>query len=146
MELWIVFRSGVVNTIGVAPKIALGTNHIRTSVLTNNLRDSQIDEVVDDGLTLASKNTVSVGSNLDLNAYLKVRVTPWLSFTSSAFYWYMPNVARAHSTIVYDDNGIGGPPVPIDPLNPPIPPAFRPRIKTSSMGIHGFTVGAEITF
>ncbi len=135
-------------TIGVAPKIGMGTNTIQNNVFTSDLRDSaDIVDIVDDGITSASRNSVIFGSNLDLNAYLKIRVNPWLSLTGSAFYWYMPNVARAHDTLVYDDNGIGGPiVVPPDPLNPPIPPAFRPRIHTQGLGIHGFTVGAEITF
>ena len=143
------FQAEVVDewfTIGVAPKIAMGTNTIRTHVLTSDLRDSQIAELVDDGITSSRKDAVVLGSNLDLNAYLKIRVNSWLSLTGSGFYWYMPSVARAHHAIVYDDNGIGGPAIPLDPLNPPIPPAFRSQIKTHSMGIHGFTVGAEITF
>jgi|GEM_PF-3084344 len=134
-------------TIGVAPKVAIGSNTIHTGVLTSDLRDSEIDSAVDDGVTIARKNNVIFGTNFDLNGYLKLRVNPWLSLTGSAFYWYMPNVARAHNTLVYDDKGIGGPAtVPVDPTNPPIPPAFRPEIKTSGLGIRGFTVGAEITF
>lgn len=121
-------------TIGVAPKLAVGSNQIRTHVLTQDLRDSQIIDLADDGITSLNKNTVILGTNIDLNAYLKVRVNSWLSLTGGAYYWWMPNVARAHDVIVYDDLGID------------VPPAIRPQLKTHSMGVHGFTVGAEITF
>ena len=121
-------------TIGVAPKIAAGANIVRTHVLTSDLRDSTIAELANDGVTSIRQQNVIVGSNLDLNAYLKIKVNPWLSLTGSAYYWYMPNVARAHDTISYNDLGID------------VAPAFRPQLKTNSMGIHGFTVGAEVTF
>ena len=121
-------------TIGIAPKLAMGSNTIRTHVLTQDLRDSAITELANDGITSSRADSVILGTNLDLNAYLKIRVNPWLSLTGGAYYWWMPNVARAHDTIVYDDLGIDA------------PPAIRTQIKTHSMGVHGFTVGAEITF
>ncbi len=121
-------------TLGVAPKVAMGPNVIQSNVLTADLRDSSITELANDGITTARKNNVIVGTNIDLNAYLTIRVNPWLSLTGSGFYWYMPNVARAHDTLLYDDLGID------------TPPAMRPIYKTRSMAIHGFTVGAEVTF
>lgn len=121
-------------TLGIAPKIALGSNSIETNVFTSDLRDSAIDLGLNDGVTSVNKNNVIFGSTIDLNAYLQVRVNEWLSLTGSVFYWYMPSVARASNIVVYDDQGIDQ------------PPAFRPRIKTNSLSVQGFTVGAQITF
>jgi len=89
---------------------------------------------VTDGVTSASSHYVRLGANLDVNGYVKVHVNPWLSLTASAFYWYMPNTSRAHTSINYADNGID------------LPPAFRPQAVTSGMSITGFTVGAEARF
>ncbi len=121
-------------TIGVSPKLAAGTNSVRTHLFTQDLRDSAIDTLANDGITSETKSTTLVGANLDLNAFLKIRVNHWLSLTGSAYYWYMPNMVRAHNVIVYDDLGIAN------------PPALRLQRKTSPIGIQGFTVGAEITF
>ena len=121
-------------TIGVAPKLAAGTNTVRTHLLTQDLRDSAIDVFANDGITSETRNATIVGANLDLNAFLKIRVNDWLSLTGSAFYWYMPNVVRSHNIIVYDDLGITN------------PPALHLKTKTNPIGIQGFTVGAEITF
>ena len=121
-------------TIGVAPRIAVGSNRIETHIMTSDLRDSLIAELANDGVTENSQSSLMVGANLDLNAYLTVRVNSWLSLTTSAYYWYMPNVARAYNTIVYDDLGIA------------VPPAIRSRSNTTSMQVSGFTVGAEIRF
>lgn len=121
-------------TIGVAPKLAVGANKIGSHVMTEDLRDSLIAELANDGVTSANQSSVVVGTNLDLNGYLKIRVNPWLSLTGSAFYWWMPNVARTPESIVYDDLGID------------VAPAIRPGIETRSMGVKGFTVGAEIKF
>ncbi len=131
------FQAEVVDewfTIGVAPKIAAGAGVVKTGVLTSDLRDSSITELANDGITSNQQSNVIFASNLDLNAYLKIKVNPWLSLTGSAYYWYMPNVARSFDTLVYDDNGID------------VAPAFHPQLKTRSMGIHGFTIGAEVTF
>ena len=121
-------------TIGVAPKIAAGSNSVRTHLFTSDLRDSDIVSLANDGTTSETKYSTIMGSNLDLNAYLRIRVTDWLSLTGSAYYWYMPNIVRSHNIIVYDDLGIAN------------PPALRLQTKTSQMNIHGFTVGAEIRF
>ena len=121
-------------TVGVAPKIGFGSNSIHTHVMTDDLRDSTIDELANDGVTNSNQSKVIFATNLDLNAYMKLRLNPWLSLTGSAFYWYMPNVARADKTIIYNDNGIDA------------VPAIRTRIRTNGLGVHGFTVGAEITF
>lgn len=121
-------------TIGVAPKVAMGSNSIRTNVFTSDLRDSDLSLTTDDGITSVSKSNVIFGSTIDLNAYLKVHVNEWLSLTGSVYYWYMPTVARASNVIVYDDQGID------------VPSAFHPRIKTNSLSVQGFTLGAEIRF
>ena len=121
-------------TIGVAPKFGLGSNSIQTNVFTSDLRDSGLDLTTDDGITSASKNNVIFGSTIDLNAYCSIHVNEWLSLTGSLFWWYMPAVARSSNTIVYDDLGIAE------------PSAFHPRIKTNSLTVQGFTLGAEIRF
>ncbi len=121
-------------TIGVTPKIAMGANLIHTHVFTSDLRDSNITEAVDDGVTSVSDNYSRFGANFDLSGHVKVHVNPWLSLTASMYYWYMPNVSRAHSSIIYEDNGIDN------------PPAFRTNANTTGMGITGFTVGAEARF
>lgn len=131
------FRAEMVDkwfTIGVAPKFGIGANSIKTHVFTSDLRDSTIDLAANDGVTRADKNNVIFGSTIDLNAYCNIHVNEWLSLTGSFFWWYLPNVARSSNVIVYDDNGID------------VPSAFRPRIKTNSMTVQGFTVGAEIKF
>lgn len=121
-------------TLGFSPKFAMGSNSIQTSAFTSDLRDSAIDDTVDDVTSRNGKSNVIFGTNLDLNSYVKIHVNPWLSLTGGAYFWYMPNVARANQVLVYDDNGIDE------------PPAFRTKIKTSGMSVHGFTVGAEIKF
>jgi Putative beta barrel porin-7 (BBP7) len=121
-------------TIGVAPKIAAGTNSVRTHLFTQDLRDSAIDLSADDGTTSVTKRFTTIGANLDLNAYLRIRVNHWMSLTGSAYFWYMPNVVRSHDIIVYDDLGIA------------VPPALRLKGKTNSMNVQGFTVGAEFKF
>ncbi len=121
-------------TIGVAPKLAVGTNSVRTHLLTEDLRDSAIDILANDGTTSETKRFTTIGANLDLNAFLRIRVNHWLSLTGSAYYWYMPNIVRSHDIIVYDDLGITD------------PPALHLKTKTNPIGIQGFTVGAEITF
>ncbi|RLS57523.1 MAG: hypothetical protein DWH91_04360 [Planctomycetota bacterium] len=121
-------------TIGVAPKIGLGSNTIDALVRTEDLRDSFIDPIQDDGVTLNSTSNVIFGSLFDANAYFSVRINSWLSVTGSGYFWFMPNVARADQTIVYDDLGVD------------LPSNMNPRMKTRSMTVQGFTVGAQITF
>ncbi len=121
-------------TIGIAPKVAIGSNSIDAVVYTEDLRDSLTTDLVDDGISRNRANNVIFGSLLDANAYFSVKVNSWLSFTGSGFLWYMPNVARADQTIVYDDLGID------------VAPAMNPRLKTRQMVVHGFTVGAQINW
>ena len=121
-------------TIGFAPKIAMGANMVETHVYTSDLRDSDIDQAVDDGETYVTNNYTRVGANFDLNTYARIRVNEWLTLSASAFYWFMPVTSRASTSLTYEDNGIA------------VPPAFRPAAVTSGMGVTGLTVGIEAKF
>lgn len=121
-------------TLGFAPKIAMGANMVDTHVYTADLRDSDIDETVNDGETFASSSFTRVGANFDLNTYARVRVNEWLNLTASAYYWFMPVTSRANTSLSYEDNGIA------------VPPAFRPSGVTTGMGVTGFTFGVEARF
>lgn len=86
-------------TLGIEPKLAAGVNVYETSVITQSLR-SPGDPLV---RTTASGEEFSLVG--ELNLYARIHIRQNFAVTVGYQATFMDQVTRAHSSILYNDNG-----------------------------------------
>ena len=91
-------------TLGIEPKLAAGVNVYETSVVTEALR-SPGDPITK---TTASGEEFSVVG--ELNVYARFHVRQNFAVTVGYQATFVDNVARSHSSILYNDNGANADP------------------------------------
>ena len=99
-------------TVGVQEKFALGSNVVRGSVHTSNLREpGTIPGSLDDpASTSSSERRVVVAPTFDLDVYAKIRMNQWLNFRVGYSLIVMSNLGVADESIRFNEvsDGMGG--------------------------------------
>ena len=91
-------------TLGIEPKLAAGINVYETSVITQALRSPG------DPLTKTTETGEEFSVVGELNLYAKFHIRQNFAITVGYQATFMDQVARAHSSILYNDNGANADP------------------------------------
>jgi hypothetical protein len=91
-------------TLGIEPKLAAGINVYETSVITQALRSPG------DPLTKTTATGEEFSLVGELNLYAKIHIRQNFAITVGYQATFMDQVARSHSSILYNDNGANADP------------------------------------
>lgn len=129
------FRSEFVHqhfSLGVEPKFTMGVNHYEATVRTADLRDSPFPPIQDDGIVTTSLNRDVFSPVFDLQLYGKIHITDAFHLRVGYSYTWLGNIARAQSSVYYNDNGLAN------------PPAVVVKADDRDLWMSSFTIGGEI--
>lgn len=121
-------------TFAAEPKALLGVNNYSTAVYTNNLRDSNLDPVQDDGEVRTKLTSSRFIPGFDLGVNASIPVSANANLTIGYNLMMLDGVARGPQAIYYNDTG---------PTNPP---GVVAQGSDDTLVIQGLTVGMEFHF
>ena len=142
------FRSEVGNTflkLGVEPKLAFGTNIVRSRVLTSDVRDpgdpnQELDPAIavdDPARAVSYERDVLFAPSFDLGLYANIQLKEWLRFRAGYNFIWMGRLGAADSNIRFNE-------ITTDPTTGATEQDVVAVTRTRDRLLHGFTVGGEI--
>ncbi len=120
--------------LGFEPKIAFGSNSVRSKVRTASLRDSPLPPLVDDGVVETRLKQSYFSPSIDLGVYARLNVTDWCAFHIGYNLMWIHNVSRADDSIYYNDLGLAN------------PPAVVVQPTREDLWIRGLSIGGQLTW
>jgi len=131
------FRTEYANrwyAVGIEPKIGLGVNNVRAKVRTDNLRDSPIPPVVDDGSVETKLSRSYFSPSADVGFYARINLTDWAAVNVGYNIMWFHQIARADDSIYYNDVGLAN------------APAVVVQPTQEDLWIRGLSVGGTLTW